>query len=632
VRILRINFITFVLVILAVACSTATPQTSTARPPLPTANVPAIADIDEAIARWEKSNTTNYFTEIEERTSESNWKYRLVIANNQLRAAQKLQADAAGNWGEPEALSLQEANQYSVRAILDRIRRDALGEGTVPYNMKATFDSSLGYPVAVHSEALPTYNEEGNLVLDRTYGYDLTMEVKALLEGTFSAGRGDPIFILTRGGGPEAWCDSLRIFSDGSSLYTDDCRDGMLQLKLPVKQLEELRNLRELFASLDDLREQEGQTLRLIITGNGKGTPDAETLQAAWDWAGTSQALLSKPIGLGLTILYMQDGKLFGFDAFNKTSQQANLSVKGQLHGAVLNTGKNWIAYSDDSGVNSVDLTAGQTTPVLPSPEEGYYLPKAWDDLDYLILEYISTKGEEASKFGWVSIDEKQWHDLPLPQDRQDYGCNIDLAQASKGAQLAITGLAYGPACNHNAGLTVIDLGEDRAQSIIAPMIRDGSEGEAQLVAGTHTPAWSPDSQWIAFGLDQDADVPLTFPTRLYWVHPDGSYLTPLTNNSQGVAAHPAWAPDGSLYYSLDNASAESDGIYHYNPDTNKHEILIPGSNMYPISVSPDGEFLLYQKDGVLNMWAFIENSSYAVTSPQDEAQIDFVGWLASEG
>jgi Tol biopolymer transport system component len=163
-------------------------------------------------------------------------------------------------------------------------------------------------------------------------------------------------------------------------------------------------------------------------------------------------------------------------------------------------------------------------------------------------------------------------------------------------------------------------------------MIQDGSEGGTQLVAGTHTPAWSLDNQWIAFGLDQDADTPLTFPTRLYRVQPDGNFLTPLTNNFQGVAAHPAWSPDGSLYYSLDNASAESDGIYHYNPDTNTHEILIPGSNMYPISVSPDGDFLLYQQDGDLNMWAFLEDTSYKVVTRQGEGQIDFAGWLAGKG
>lgn len=630
-RILRINVVAFVLVLLAVACSAPTPQTSPSHPTIPTADVPAIADIDEAIARWERSNNTNYFAEVDVRTPESKWKYRLVVVDDQVQAAQKLQGDTAGNWGEPEAMPLQEADQYSVRAVLDRIRQDALGEGAVTYNMKVTFDSSTGYPVAVHSEALPTYNEEGNLVLDRTHGYDLTMKVKPLLEDTYSAGRGDPIFILTRGGGPEAWCDSLRIFPDGSSLYADDCRDSYLQIKLPANQFEVLQNLRGSFGSLDDLQEQEEQSQRLIIIGNGNGTPDSETLQAAWDWAGTAEKILSKPMGLNLTVLYTLDGQLYGFNAYNKIPQQANLNIKGQLRGVVVNTSKDWIAYSDENGVNSLDPTAGKTTLILPPPEDGYYLPKAWDDFDHLILEYISTKGEETSSIGWVSIEEKKWHDLPLQQDGEDYGCITGLAQASKVPQLAITGLAYGPPCNHSAGLTVIDLGEGWAQSIVAPMIRDGTEGEGQLVAGAHTPAWSPDNQWIAFGLDQDANAPLTFPTRLYRVHPDGSNLSPLTNNSQGIAAHPAWAPDGSLYYSLDNASAESDGLYHYNPDTNQHELLIPGSNIYPLSVSPDGNFLLYEQDGDLNVWVFIEDSSYIVASPKDGSQVGFIGWLVSE-
>jgi Tol biopolymer transport system component len=199
-------------------------------------------------------------------------------------------------------------------------------------------------------------------------------------------------------------------------------------------------------------------------------------------------------------------------------------------------------------------------------------------------------------------------------------------------ARLAIAGLGYGTPCNTSPGLAVIDLPAGTAQRIIAPTIKTGGDGGETVIAGAHTPAWSPDGKWIAFGLDQEATGaahdPLSFPTRLYRVHPDGSNLTPLTNNSQGNAAYPAWAPDGTLYYSLNNDSVESNGIYRYDPKTNEHSLLISGADLHALSVSPDGDFLIYDEGGSLKLWSILAEEVIPVAAEKDGVPVVFVGWL----
>ena len=185
------------------ACTQTKPQLDKDLPLLPTANVPSVSEIDAAIERWNNSHTTRYFVELDEQTQEKRWIVRLVVADGVIRTAQRLEMDTERNWGEPANLAPEEAQTYTVDAILERVRKDALGDGPVPVNLRALFDPSLGFPKAVHAEALPVYTEEGNLLLDRQYSYDLTMQVKALLEDSFVVGK-DPIYTYIRSGGPQA--------------------------------------------------------------------------------------------------------------------------------------------------------------------------------------------------------------------------------------------------------------------------------------------------------------------------------------------------------------------------------------------------------------------------------------------
>lgn len=626
---LRLFLILCAFVVSVVACSEikTTPDQEVLL--LPTAKVPPIAEIDSAIARWGNSHTARYFVELDEQTQEKRWIVRLIVADGVIRTAQRLVMDADGNWGEPMNLAPEEAQAYTVDAILERVRKDALGNGPAPVDLEAFFDPSLGYPNAVHAEALPVYTEDGNLLLDRQYSYDLAVKVKALLEDTFVVDK-DPIFTYIQSGGLQASCDTSRIFPDGSAAYTDDCRGKAFQLTLPTSLQAALDSLRSSFASLDDLRVESDQAKRLIILGTGEGTPDAANSDAAWALANEIHEILSEPLGLGLTMVYLSNGDLIGFDVLNKNLIPADLRASGKLHGALLSPDGKALAYSDDRGLSILELGTGKVTSILNITEGGYYLPRAWSGSNNILVTKVSNTGGELSEHGWVSTEEKVWRTLPLPESTTSYGCDNGVAWSPTSTQLAISGLGYAHPCNMSPGLTVVDIQAGTAQRIVAPAIKIGDESGGTVTAGAHSPAWSMDGAWIAFGLDQDALAPLTFPTRLYRVRPDGSDLTPITNNSQGIAAYPLWASDGSLYYSLSGESAETDGIYHYIPAENRHDLIIPGSNIIPLSISTDGEFLVYAEDGMLRIWSFRLGEVYGEVSGQDGVTPSFVGWVKS--
>jgi WD40 repeat protein len=447
------------------------------------------------------------------------------------------------------------------------------------------------------------------------------------LEDAFSAGR-DPILILSRSGGPQAWCDSLQIFPDGSSIYADNCRDRLLRLQAPTSRLEELNQLRSSFSSLDEMRQESEQTQRLLITGSGDGEVEPGTMENAWNLANTFHDMLSKPVGLGQTLVYLLDGRLYGYDVFNRTTQPATLRTRSAVHGITINQDSSFLAYADDSGVAMFNVHTGQTTQLLPAPENGRYQTLLWTNSEKILITHIPDTDAEILRLGWISVNQRRWNELPAPEGVDGFGCFTGLDQSPDGDQVAFTGLDYGAACNTGLGLTIVDLAENQAKHIVSNPISTGVAGGEPITAGGHTSAWSPDGTWIVFGLDQNALAPLNFSTRLYRVRPEGRDLTPLTNNTEGVAAYPVWAPDGKLYYALNGSSPEADGIYQYDPANNTHSLLIGGSNLQPLSISSDNAFMVFQQAGGLKTWGFLHQDISEVIEGREGSSIIFGGWI----
>ena len=282
-------------------------------------------------------------------------------------------------------------------------------------------------------------------------------------------------------------------------------------------------------------------------------------------------------------------------------------------------------------GFSVQNIQSQQNTHFLTPLESGYYLPRNLSITDRLMISSVTENDSDPIQHGWVSLEDQIFNELPIPEDASGYGCDTGAAWSPDASKLAITGLGYGEPCNINPGLTVADLSSGTAQIIVSSLIDTGEGDESTVVAGAYTPSWSPDGTWIAFGLDQDAIDEFIFPTRLYRVHPDGANLTPLTSNIQGKATHPVWAQDDSLYYGLSGEGAELDGLYHYLPEVNIHILLISGTGIHPLSISPDGEFLLYEQDQALKIWQFRSGETIAEIEGEEEIHPIFVGWLLTD-
>jgi hypothetical protein len=328
---------------------------------------------------------------------------------------------------------------------------------------------------------------------------------------------------------------------------------------------------------------------------------------------------------------YVFNGEYFGFDVFNKISLPSQLTKTGDLIGAALTPDGEVLAFSDDNGINVITLQTQDTNLLLPAPEEGYYIPRTWSNTGRLLVSHFPGNENDPIRNGWLSLEQPTWHDFPIPQGVSGYGCDTGMAWSPEGDRLAVTGIGYGDLCNSNPGLTIIDLSEESAEVVVAPLINTAQGEGSTLIAGAHTPAWSPDGNWIAFGLDQDSNESTSFPTRLYRAHSDGSNLTPLTNNSNGYATHPVWAEDGSLYYGLSNADADLDGLYHYSPTDNAHTLLLPGNAIHPLSLSPDGEYLLYEQGQALKIWRVLLQETISEIPGEEGAFPSFSGWIEVE-
>ncbi len=602
-------------------------------PPVSTAKVPAISTIDNAIRTWEDNNLDSYFVDIEEIRSDDSQRIRVVVVDGEVSVAQRLLRATAGDWGEPVAIPLEEAEAYTVDALLARVRQDALGAGEVPLNIDVVFDPQLGYPAIVNAQAMATYNEKGNLVLNREYTYQLAVRVESLFEDIFGI-TDDPVMTMTQSGGPEVWCDTLRIFENGDAISSNNCNRTMLQNIPPARLLERLDTLRTLFGSLDATLEVDLGWQKLIIVGSGEGEADADTLAEAWELANEMMDLLSQPLGEGLTMLYFQNNQAFGTSMRTYMSQPASLDVADQLYGLLVSPDNDFMVYADGSGVRLFNLETGEAELMLAPPsEEGSYMPRVWMADGRIIFTRI--EGDQSRSLGWASLDEKYWHELPTPEGVDSYGCDTGLGVDNGSGRIAITGIGYAHPCNTNPGLVIIDPETGTATQILNRSIATGNEGDMSdmISGGAHTPAWSPDGEWLAVSLDEDAVEELDFPSRLYLVRPDGSELTPISENTAGQAFAPVWGANGrNLYYTLDGVDEETDGIYVYELDSGTNTLLIAGSGQRTISVSPGGEYLAFMGGGNLNVWIIDFEEIIPVAIGTDENIPTFAGWLDQAG
>src|SRR3990172_1994521 len=123
-------FILATLLLLSIGACTQTPTTL----PFPNPIVPPVEEIDQANQKWQNGNNLHYFVTVEETNQNGTFVYRIVVADGQIRAAQQLEK-VDGVLQSPVAIDFEDAQMYTVDALFERVRNDALGLGVVPMNM-----------------------------------------------------------------------------------------------------------------------------------------------------------------------------------------------------------------------------------------------------------------------------------------------------------------------------------------------------------------------------------------------------------------------------------------------------------------------------------------------------------------
>lgn len=122
-------------------------------------------------------------------------------------------------------------------------------------------------------------------------------------------------------------------------------------------------------------------------------------------------------------------------------------------------------------------------------------------------------------------------------------------------------------------------------------------------LAGAFQPAWSPDGEWIAFGLGYWFQERKTMTAALWRVRRDGSDAEQLTDGSIHTG-FPSYSADGrEIVYRV--WSAEEKGLRIMNLDTRQVRVLTQGFDNLP-DWSPDGERITFTRkddDGTFHVY-----------------------------
>lgn len=334
-----------------------------------------------------------------------------------------------------------------------------------------------------------------------------------------------------------------------------------------------------------------------------------------------------------LNFLYVRDNALYEFDLADFAYRVFDLDIQGDLAKVVFQPEGSLLAYQDDTGMTVIDIRTRESLLFLAKVEvpREVFSPHSWSNAGYLLVNRYW--GSDNVDLGWVSLDEPNWHALPLPDGVDFYGCLTGVDWAPDEAKVAIAGIGYAHPCNNSPGLTIVDLDDLNAERVVSRSISSDPGRDLELIAGAHTPAWSPSGEWIAFGLDENATGPLEFPTRLYIARPDGSDQTALSVNSSGIAEHPIWAAEDKLFYSLDGDNPETDGLYLVDLSLDEQTRIISEPGAQPVMLTPDGKVLLYSVSDGSGYRAYDIHAGRMLTIPEElnDALVSFVGWLAPD-
>ncbi len=603
IRRLQTGLIVLLTAVLFTACTTEEPTLI----PLPTARVPSLLEIDRATGQWESGNNQNYFVSVEETTNEGTFLYRIVIADGEIRVAQRLEK-VEGKWQQPQPISNEIAEKYTVDALLARVLQDAKGEGAAPLNMFTVFDPFSGYPTLVEAKAIPSYTEDGKMRLNREHSYLFSLTVDILLEDTFGANK-TPLLTLHLSGGETAACSTLRIFDDRTSVYSDDCRQILLQINPPENSLSELQAHADELALIDEVRSEGNSTNRLILNGTGTHVANAEVLDEIWALAFDLNQMLSQPIGAGVTLLAWNGTGISGFDMRTNLEQPASLAFRAPFYGGITNDTGKLLVYADGAGLKWLNTVSGEAGTYSSNPAGQHYVPLDVTSGGKILLQRY-TDGSDMAEWGWISLDDRSWH--PLIQEN---AC-VAGVQANLLDERVVVIVPGSQGCESSSSLWIVDLDSGTVEAV------DTGESRAAAVS------WSPDAATIAAALETEgADGTVT--VGLYTIEAAGMGITHLTDVAGRITGL-TWRDDSErIFFGLTDAAEADNGLIEYDPAAGEITNFLNGTGLTPIGFDPTGEFLAFLEGKDLRVWLVAFGRVVPITQ-NAPVENPFIGWTDS--
>ena len=192
-----------------------------------------------------------------------------------------------------------------------------------------------------------------------------------------------------------------------------------------------------------------------------------------------------------------------------------------------------------------------------------------------------------------IVADDAQ-HDLPCHnavaqvhvEPKREYRyTDVFPAVCPKSNRLALTDLDF-PFGNPTASVSVMNI--DGTQRVKVFQRQDG----ASLM-----PTWSPDCQWVAFGVGTFFGGRGFAPANVYMVKADGSESRQVTQ-SKVNAGFPAWHPDGkTIIYRIwgSQDTPETRGLRSINLADNSVKVLTTGFDNFPF-ISPTGDKVVFTR------------------------------------
>lgn len=281
---------------------------------------------------------------------------------------------------------------------------------------------------------------------------------------------------------------------------------------------------------------------------------------------------------------------------------------------------------STESQIASVDFATG-TDLVYHTTGAGVKLSPAWvtnSSLGYIVkgvaeegLNYTayttahqqfisSVRNPSWSPDGTQVVYERTGWDIrdlekPLYSWQEDYDYRfLDVfPQLSLDGQLAYTAKQTG-----NASSNIVKANANGTDVSLVFSTYDGLSGSqvGQGLAGSFQPSWSPDSEWIAFGLGSWFFSRAEYPGYIYRATSNGSVAELLTGDGVDNVGFPSYSPDGTaLVYRAWDGDNGPLGLKIYNFTTGAITNLTDRWDTTP-GWSPDGSKIVFARN---NNWTY---------------------------